>query len=288
MTFPSRSTLDKIQKLLAFSVNRSVTYRSAELSEYEKERLKNIERNNEILRSLGLLDSPTPTLTPPPAPRVRRPRIVQEPTRRSERTRKDTQYFEPLEELPKRARTASSSQRASHQRRPCHSLEGFTEFQNCSARSRLRHKLSKINGIEDVDPNIVRETLDSIGGSFPTAGDGSYRFVHYIAKTGHWHFRSSFGRGDFGTFCNAELAAFVSNYARLHPSKTIEQVWVDLGIVNIDDVDACIETASVISGVTESEATEAGPSDASMADMDRPRTRAMSGAGHGEVVVSKN
>ena len=181
--FPCASTLDKIRKLLSFTVSPSVTYRSAELSEYEKERLRNIERNNAILASLGLLDTATAP-APPPAPRPRRPRIVQEPTRRSERTKRDPQYFEPLEELPKRARTASSSHRASHPR-PCHSLDGYTDFHGCSARSRLRHKLSKINGLQDADPKLVRETLDGVGGSFPTAGDGSYRFVHYIAKTGH-------------------------------------------------------------------------------------------------------
>ena len=237
-----------VHNLLSFCFPNNIAYRSAEeLSEYEKERARNIEENNAKLAALGLLNTPP---APKVAPlRLRAPRVVGgEQTRRSERTRHEVSYFEP-EELPKRPRRDG---RAFHQSRSCPSLEGYADFEGCSARSRLRHKLSSVKRVSDIDQGLLDRTLESIGGSLPLRADGTYQFVAYItAVNGTWHFRSTFGRGDFGTFCDPELAAFVSNYGRLHPSKTRETVWAEIGIVDIDSVNDCHDDSeSVASGST--------------------------------------
>jgi hypothetical protein len=68
----------------------------------------------------------------------------------------------------------------------------------------------------------------------PQLGDGRYQFVALIEKNSSWHFRSTFGKGDYGTFCDPRLACFVSLYGKAFPSKTREDVWAELGIVDID------------------------------------------------------
>ena len=252
-----------VDKLLSFRVANNVTYRSAskkrgrkgrrtadtrgaphrsaDLSDYEKERARNIEENNAKLAALGLLN---PALSAPERapPRLRVPRVVgQEPTRRSVRTRHEVSHFEPAKEIPDRPRR--HQKRVLHQNRSCPTLDGYTDFEGCSARSRLRHKLSHAKQVSDIDKTLLDRTLERLGGSLPLRADGTYQYVAYITATnGTWHFRSTFGRGDFGTFCDPELAAFVSNYGRLHPSKTREEVWAEIGIVDIDSINDCHES----------------------------------------------
>ena len=75
-----------------------------------------------------------------------------------------------------------------------------------------------------------------LGGSLPVSEDGKFRFVSLITKHGTYHYRATFGAGDYGAFCDAELAAFVANYGRLHvAAKTREDCWKDLGIVNLNE-----------------------------------------------------
>ena len=49
------------------------------LSAYERERLANISRNEEVLRGLGLLDGPSLIPAPRPAPAPKRPRAAAAP-----------------------------------------------------------------------------------------------------------------------------------------------------------------------------------------------------------------
>jgi hypothetical protein len=96
--------------------------------------------------------------------------------------------------------------------------------------------LSPTKTYTDIDPAIREEVLSRLGGDLPRREDGTFQFVHLIEKHGTWHYRASFQRIDYGTFCQPELASFVSCYARIYPNKSREEVWQDLGIVNLDDL----------------------------------------------------
>ena len=96
--------------------------------------------------------------------------------------------------------------------------------------------LSKTKSYADIDPAIKEKVISRFGGKMARNADGTYRFVAYIELNGAYNFRSSFGQGDYGSFCDEDLAAFVSNYGRMFPVLTREQVWEDLGIVNLDEL----------------------------------------------------
>ena len=98
----------------------------------------------------------------------------------------------------------------------------------------MRHFFSHTKSYADIDPAIRTDTLEKLGGAMPKHEDGSYRLVAMIAKPSGWHYRATFGLGDYGTFCEPELAAFVANYGRLYPLKSREEVWAELGIVDLN------------------------------------------------------
>jgi hypothetical protein len=215
----------------------SAPYRGS-LSAYEQERLANIERNRQVLIALGLeRPVPPPIERPPPRPRI--PKRMREPTRRSDRARKLTPLYVPEEEIPDRSRRPRAPRTNGGGGRACPSLEGFTNFENCSARSRARHMLSATKSYADIDDDIKELVFSRLGiTEMPKDDHGNYRFAYRIVKFGKWHWRSAYSGkvGNLGTFCEPELAAFVSNYARAFPQKSREEVWSDLKIVNLDDL----------------------------------------------------
>ena len=162
----------------------------------------------------------------------------------------------------------------------------YKEYIGCSERSRLRHALSRTKTYDDIDPSIRQEVLDKLpDGQMPASGHGDdikYKYVSYIVTSANtWNFRATFGRGDFGSFCEPKLAAFVSNYAIQHPNLTREQVWEKLGIVDIDRVDTDEEVAAVqeaaavqeTSRSTESVNANAADSSADAVDADHMYTQ---------------
>lgn len=230
-----------VEELLAYCVHTEPTFRSSEsLSAYERQRLENMRRNQAYLFSLGLVDRPS--LAPPPPPRQprvpKRDRPPVKPTRRSDRQASRPAMYEPEEIRERRPiRHPRLTPRiigvaGGH---ACPSLEGYDLYDGCSSRSRARHMLSRTKRYADIDPAVREEVLAQFGGDLPRREDGTFQFVQLIEKHGHWHYRASFERLDYGSFCEAKLASFVSCYARLY-RKSREEVWQDLGIVNLDDL----------------------------------------------------
>eukprot|EP00966_Prymnesium_polylepis_P074657 1732543-Prymnesium_polylepis.1 len=128
------------------------------------------------------------------------------------------------EEIPERPprRPRPSTNTSGGGGRPCPNLDGYTGYDGCSSRSRARHALSPTKSFTNIDPAIQEELLTRLGGEMPRREDGSYAFVHLIVKNGHWHYRASCRRIDYGSFCEEKLAAAVANYARLHPAMSRE------------------------------------------------------------------
>jgi WD40 repeat protein len=95
------------------------------MNEYEKKRLENIQRNNEILKSLGLAENIPPIETPKPKPKAKRKRDVVDvqPTRRSLRSL--GQNPEGYEEIVKVKEEAERKEAEKHQR-----MEGDVKFDN--------------------------------------------------------------------------------------------------------------------------------------------------------------
>ena len=231
-----------VTDLLAFCGYAEPTFRSSEspLSAYELQRLENIRRNQEVLASLGLADQPSLVPPPPRPPRIpKRDREATEPSRRSDRQRHQTPMYTP-EEIPerpiRRPRPISRTTGGGGGGRACPNLDNYSEFEGCSGRSRARHMLSRTQLFADIDPVIRQDVIAHFGGEMPRRLDGSYHSVYRIELHGTWHYRAMFQGIDYGTFCEPELAAFVSCYARRYPNKSREDVWQHLGIVNLDDL----------------------------------------------------
>ena len=233
------------------------------LSPYELQRLETIGSNNAILKSLGIQG---PLLTEEPKPkRVRVPKLPAEATRASTReTKRPSTYGEECattyetimrEENTRRQRTvidlkmranrepkARSSippgKRLSIPASWLPSLGDYADFSGCTDHARQRHKHSKTNSYSQIDPTIKAEVLAQLPNQELPRVDKSnqYKFVQRIENKNGWHYRSTFGNGDYGTFCEPELAAFVSHYGNQHRELSVFQVWAKLGIIDLTDL----------------------------------------------------
>lgn len=214
------------------------------LSEYEEQRLANIRRNQEMLASLGLASDEE---TAPVRTTVRRPRAPPgEPTRRSRRIAdlpEQPAAVEP-QPLPEERRVrrrvatpAASSSEQSFISAMSAELDGRIGNENCAQRARIREFLSR--PIEQIDRAILEEI-----GTLPLRPDGTFMYVYNIPqrRDNTFAFRATMWSKDYGLYCTERLAAIVARYAQMHPEKSREEVWANIGIVDLDNIDEATAT----------------------------------------------
>ena len=116
-------------------------------------------------------------------------------------------------------------------------LDGRLGNENCAQRARLREFLSR--PIEQIDRAILEEI-----GTLPLRPDGTFMYVYNIPQTrdNTYAFRATMWSKDYGLYCTERLAAIVARYAQLHPEKSREEVWADIGIVDLDNIDEATAT----------------------------------------------
>ena len=204
-----------------------MTDASEGLSEYEKQRSLNMERNQRELARLGLADDSF-MVRKSSTSRPRTPKRSVEPTRRSNRQRGMPSQLHPtLEDRP-----VSKKPRRRVVSRTFREMIDDGVFDGCSTRAKLRYKLSATQRYDQINQALKDSILARTNGELPTDGHGKYIGVTRIESGGKWHYRATFGKGDYGTFCEAEMAAFVSQCGKLLRISR-EEVWKRIGIVDL-------------------------------------------------------
>lgn len=231
------------------------------LSEYELQRLENIKRNKGVLDSLGLGETEK-------SKHPRRPRSSEwpsEPTRVSEREKKaPSSYDESIDRYEKeiqdkkreqRRRALEAKQKGVKALKTEYRLEARKQirgrrpvplswlplvdddlrFPRCGKHARVRHKFSKTKSFSDIDKTIYEETMKKLPGEKMEFKNGKYSYVWYEKKSETFRAHGGQAGLNLGTYCEPEMAAFVSNYWRVNQTLTEEEVWKNLGIIDIED-----------------------------------------------------
>lgn len=228
-------TRQSIYALLSHTYYQS----SANLSDYEIQRLENIRRNNAQLESLGIRPLSEPASAPTRRTYTRR--TTSEPTRQSMRIRTEPVPTPPPEAAPTQSRPSSKRRR---EKLPVAAYDG--SFVGCSNGARLRHQLSETKRYSDIDPALkARVFREAYAKNITSAPDeelpmddyGKYIGVSRIQTNNGWHFRSTFGKGDYGIFCEPEMAAFVSLLGKTS-GKSRELVWRELKLYDPNEAGA--------------------------------------------------
>ena len=213
---------------------------SANISAYELERLENIRRNNEHLESLGIQPLRDEAAAAPAQRRTYTRRRPTEPTRQSLRFRSESAPSASSDAAPTHSARSSKRRRT---KQPVAAYDG--SFVGCSNGARLRHQLSETKRYSDIDPALkarvfreayakkITSTPDEV---LPKDDQGKFIGVSRIETSNGWHFRSTFGKGDYGIFCEPEMAAFVTLLGKTS-GKSRELVWRELKLYNPNEAD---------------------------------------------------
>ena len=216
------------------------------LSAYEEQRQRNIERNQAVLHSLGLAQPMIPAREPKKRPRNTTP---PEPTRRSLRnapTRDEAGPSTSSDAVVPSAPPPSLDRPRSRPRIALPAAPEDGEFPGCSHAARQRQGTRRYAQIE---PRIRDRVLShpEINGEMPRPDGIKYKYTSYIQTPSGWNWRATFGpQGDYGSFCEPEMAAFVAWYGKLF-GLSREAVWSTLGLIESeDDVTRCSGCGDVL------------------------------------------
>lgn len=218
---------------------RHVCYRGPAdegLSTYELERLANIRRNQMVLKSLGLDESMRDEA--PQRRQYRKRTRPSAPSRQSLRVRQTP----PVPTDPV-LHSETRRHRRAHRRGALPPTADDGSFVGCSPRARLRHQLSTVQRYANIDEALKRVVLASNGGGLPRDTRGNYVGVARIESGSGWHYRATFGKGDYGTFCEPEMAAFVSLYGKNFELPR-EVVWHRIGIRDLSSTEGAADAAA--------------------------------------------